>query len=273
MIVLCTIVVCCLSLLASPGTKTSFLLASPASPRPATTTGSSDPTTDEWPMFRGELNHTDMATTTAVTGTGLKWNYTTGFDVYSSPAVSGGYLYVGGEDENIYCLNAANGDYVWSYTTKGIVDSSPAVSGGYVYFESADQNVYCLTTAGAFVWSYANGSYVQQSSPAVAGGYVYVGSGDNNLYCLNAGTGKLVWQFTTGDGVESCPGVANGYVYVGSLDYNIYCFPMIMPSGSISTSSTPKLTPGFSVELILLGLGIGILGMVEITLRKFRLKI
>ena len=37
------------------------------------------------------------------------WNYTTGGDVDSSPAVVGGVVYVGSDDDNVYALNAANG--------------------------------------------------------------------------------------------------------------------------------------------------------------------
>jgi outer membrane protein assembly factor BamB len=148
------------------------------------------------------------------------WNFTTDYFVTSSPAVSGGYVYVGSDDANVYCLNAQTGFLVWNYTTGGAVGSSPAVSGGYVYVGSDDANVYCLNAqTGAYVWGYPTG--YSPTSPAVSGGYVYVGSGDS-VYCLNAQTGFLVWNYTTG-GYVSSPAVANGYVYVGSDDWNVYC--------------------------------------------------
>jgi outer membrane protein assembly factor BamB len=120
-------------------------------------------------------------------------------------------------------LNASTGALVWNYTTGSEVKSSPAVAGGIVYVGSDDWVVYALNaTTGALVWNYTTNAFVD-SSPAVAGGIVYVGSDypDNNLYALNASTGALVWSYTTGDQVSS-PAVDSGVVYVGSFDGNVY---------------------------------------------------
>ena len=86
-------------------------------PSPASVPGSSDPVGDEWPMFRGALNHTGVAMTTPVQGTGPSWIYTTSNWIESSPAVSGGRVYVGSDSSNFYCLNATTGMLLWSYAT------------------------------------------------------------------------------------------------------------------------------------------------------------
>jgi len=39
-----------------------------------------------------------------------RWEFATGDVVESSPAVSGGYVYVGSVDGKVYCLKAAEGD-------------------------------------------------------------------------------------------------------------------------------------------------------------------
>ena len=52
---------------------------------------------------------------------GLKWSYTTGSEVYSSPAVANGVVYVGSDDNNVYALNASTGAKLWSYATGGSV--------------------------------------------------------------------------------------------------------------------------------------------------------
>jgi outer membrane protein assembly factor BamB len=41
----------------------------------------------------------------------------------------------------VYALDASTGALRWSYTTGGGVDSSPAVSGGFVYVGSWDDKV------------------------------------------------------------------------------------------------------------------------------------
>jgi hypothetical protein len=64
--------------------------------------------------------------------------------VDSSPAVAGGIVYVGSEDNKTYALNATNGNLIWSYKTGGPVYSSPAVVGGVVYVGSNDGKVYAI---------------------------------------------------------------------------------------------------------------------------------
>jgi outer membrane protein assembly factor BamB len=87
---------------------------------------------------------------------------------------------VGSWDGNVYAINATTGTELWNYTTGNEMFSSPAVANGVVYVGSFDNNVYALNaTTGANVWSYNTGSRVF-SSPAVVNGVVYVGSFDNN---------------------------------------------------------------------------------------------
>jgi outer membrane protein assembly factor BamB len=111
----------------------------------------------------------------------------------------------------------------FSYSTGDIVYSSPAVVNGMVYFGSNNSKVYALNaTTGALAWQYTTLSYIY-SSPAVANGVVYIGSNDGTMSALNAKTGALLWRYETRHGgVESSPTVANGAVYFGSVGGNVY---------------------------------------------------
>jgi outer membrane protein assembly factor BamB len=174
-------------------------------------------------MFRGNPAHTGVYDDGGIHPTGqLKWKYTTGDWVESSPAVANGIVYVGSRDHNLYALDADTGALIWKYTTGGEVFSSPAVADGIVYAGSVDNNLYTLNAStGALIWKYTTGGEVL-SSPAVANGVVYAGSIDNNLYALNVTTGALIWKYKTGDWVQSSPAVADGVVYVGSNDGKLY---------------------------------------------------
>ncbi len=55
----------------------------------------------------------------------LKWKYSTSFYVYSSPAVANGVVYIGGDDNNVYALNASTGAVLWTFAAGNQVDSSP----------------------------------------------------------------------------------------------------------------------------------------------------
>jgi len=179
-------------------------------------------TVDSWPMFHNDLSHSGYSTATGPTTNNTAWTYATGGYVFSSPAAVDGMVYVGSEDNDVYCLNASSGALVWNYTTGGYVFSSPAVLNNVVYVGSMDGNVYALdATTGAPVWNFTTSAGVK-SSPAVADGLVFVGSDDGNVYCLNATSGLLVWAYLTGGAVSSSPAVANGLVYVGSDDDNVY---------------------------------------------------
>jgi serine/threonine-protein kinase len=61
----------------------------------------------------------------------------------------GGTVYVGSNDDKVYALDAATGHVRWTYTTGGSVFSSPAVVGGTVYVGSNDWTIYALKTAGS----------------------------------------------------------------------------------------------------------------------------
>ncbi len=175
-------------------------------------------------MFRHDLVHTgyNPDETQLKPPLRLKWSYTTGGAVGSSPAVVEGVVYVGSNDAKVYALESARGALRWSYTTGAGVTSSPAVADGAIYVGSFDGKVYALEAAtGALRWSYTTGDAVG-SSPAVADGMVYVGSQDGKVYAMEAATGALRWSYTTGDRVGSSPAVVEGVVYVGSNDAKVY---------------------------------------------------
>jgi hypothetical protein len=69
--------------------------------------------------------------------------------VFSSPAVANGVVYVGSDDSNVYALNATTGAKLWGFTTGYWVYSSPAVANGTVYVGSVDGNVYAIGNAAA----------------------------------------------------------------------------------------------------------------------------
>jgi outer membrane protein assembly factor BamB len=96
-------------------------------------------------------------------------------------------VYIGSEDDKVYAVNASTGAVKWSYTTGVPIGSSPAVANGVIYIGSYDDNLYALDTgSGAVLWTATTGNFVE-SSPAVANGFVYVGSIDSSIYAYSLG--------------------------------------------------------------------------------------
>ncbi len=188
-----------------------------------------------WPMFRNNLQNSGYSTSNAPNTNQTQWNYTTGgMEVFSSPAIANGKVYVGADDNKLHCVDAATGAPIWNYTTGNELRNTAAIVEGRVYIGSEDNNVYCFdAVTGEKIWNYTIGGWA--NTPAVAYGRVYVGSHDNNLYCLDAVTGEKIWNYTTG-GYLLYPAVADSKVYVGSWDGNLYCFDAL--TGAFNWSYT-----------------------------------
>ncbi len=151
------------------------------------------------------------------------WEYDTEEYIYSSPAVSGGYVYLSSEFK-VYCLDASTGVKIWEFDAGGFMNSSPTVSGGYVYMASEeDGKLYCLdASTGVKVWEFDVRDIGMPSSPTVSGGYVYASAG-HKAYCLDAATGVKVWEFVSVVDVDSSPTASGDSVYVTSSDGKIHC--------------------------------------------------
>ncbi len=198
-------------------------------------------------MFRGDAAHTGLCAGTAPREFHrIKWKFPTGNRIVSSPVWSDKILYFGGDDGNVYAVDAETGRQIWKRATGGPVPATPAVADGTVYIGSYDGKFYALDAhTGELKWKFrtegerrfeAKGIHGFQpktqtiadpfdvflSSPVVAQGAVYFGSGDGNLYAVDTVTGEERWKFKTGDVVHSSPAFADGVLFIGSWDSYFY---------------------------------------------------
>lgn len=149
------------------------------------------------------------------------WKFPTEKQVFSSPSVAYGKVYVGEGlhhdfDCNLYCIDKGSGELIWSHKTTSHVESSPFVVDGKVYFAAGEDGVYCLDAeSGEVVWHY-EGIHVD-GSPAVWFGAVYFGTayGSNAIYCLDAESGEELWKTETEHHVWGSPSITSGKVYFG----------------------------------------------------------
>jgi outer membrane protein assembly factor BamB/predicted Ser/Thr protein kinase len=196
----------------------------------------------------------------------LVWSFACEDEVRSSPCVSGGMLFVGCYDTNLYALDATRGEFRWKHATEGGISSSPAVWQDYVIFGSEDGAVYGLDMRrGNLRWTFRIGKPVRssprvedrvvfigaddqhvyaidgmrgtaiwkfrtwnpiRSSACIAGQQIFIGGDDGHVYCLDARTGAVKWKQRTQQPVRSTPAAGEGLIYVGSLDQNLYALDM-----------------------------------------------
>ena len=198
-------------------------------------------------MFRGNAAHTGVYPGPAPRAFHrVVWKFPTGDRIVGSPVWSEGTIYFGGDDGNIYAVDAASGRQIWKHATGGPAPSTPAVVDGTVYAVSYDGKLYALDAhSGSTRWKFTTGGErrfeakglhglqpknqtiadpfdVFLSSPVVAQGAIYFGSGDGNLYAVDVASGEMRWKFTTGDVVHASPAYADGVLFFGSWDSYFY---------------------------------------------------
>ncbi|MFC1949888.1 PQQ-binding-like beta-propeller repeat protein [Chloroflexota bacterium] len=74
----------------------------------------------------------------------VEWEFETGGEIQSSPAVVDNVVYVGSEDGRLYAIDATTGEKLWDFLTGDKITSSPIVVDGVVYVGSHDGNVYAI---------------------------------------------------------------------------------------------------------------------------------
>ena len=185
---------------------------------------------ETWPQFGYDNANTGHAPDNngPIDNIEQQWAFETGDEVWSSPAVADGIVYVGRFDNNVYALDATDGTEQWAFEIPNSVASSPALKDETVYI-GGGSDLYALDAAdGTEQWRFGTGDLVG-SSPTVVDDVIYFGSNDNIVHALDASDGTEQWAFETGDSVTSSPTVVISTVtigqytvYIGSEDNTVY---------------------------------------------------
>jgi len=157
----------------------------------------------------------------------LDWEYETGNEILSSPAVDSDIVYIGSSDSKVRALERSTGEKIWEYETDGSIYSSPAVSERIVYIGSNGRKVHALdSTTGENKWTFNPNVNVLTGSPVI-GDAVYIGGGAipdtetgerySKLYALSKERGAEIWSHrVSGEIIGGSPAIANGIIYIGS---------------------------------------------------------
>ena len=168
-------------------------------------------------MYRGNAAHTGELPGPGITGRPFRaWRFDATGELYSSPAVVDGLVYVGSKGGFLYALDATSGEERWRADLGNyIVRSSPAVTDERV-FVGAGYSLFALDAAnGRRAWQ-GKMTFSGSSSPTVAGGVVYVASQSSSVYAFDIATGEERWHFQTDGPIFSAPTVTEKFVLVGT---------------------------------------------------------
>lgn len=152
-------------------------------------------------------------------GSGLEahWRFKAEEEIRSSPVVYRGTLFVGSFDNNLWALNAENGQFKWKFASENGISTTPAVvtDENLVVFGSDDFTLYAIDIrTGRVSWTCSTQGPVR-SSPTVAHGHVFFGSDDGKLYAVRSATGRVAWRYDMASEVRCRPAITEDMVICG----------------------------------------------------------
>jgi len=151
------------------------------------------------------------------------WAFQCEDEIRGTPLYTGGMLYIGCYDNNVYALNAASGEFQWKYATDGGVVSRPATIDGIIYFGSEDKSLHAVNArTGKMEWTYATEGRIR-SSGRIADGHIFIGSDDKFIHAINQTSGRKTWRYDVGDEVRSTPFVVGDLIYIGTEGGELLC--------------------------------------------------
>jgi len=209
----------------------------------------------DWPTFHGDISRVGTSSEKYINPPlSVRWGFSTGGNIWSSPAVVKKTLFVGSSDGKMYSLDVTDGTMRWAFRTGNAIFSSPAIDNGTVYFGSSDHMLYALDAdTGALKWYFQTGDPIT-SSPAALDGAVYFGSWDGYFYGLTT-NGDLMWKFRTDGAIYSSPAIAHGKVYFGSSDGRVYALDQLKgdPVWQYQTDDYVSSTPAVFGKVLYVG--------------------
>ncbi len=163
---------------------------------------------------------TKIASSLPVSGTsgGIKplWSFKCEDEIRGTPILHQGMLFIGCYDNNLYALNAADGEFKWKYAAEGGIVTRPIVFENNIIFGSEDKRLHTVgLRAGKVVWTYYTDGKIY-SSPRIADGHIFFGSDDQDLHAVNVNSGRAIWKFSTDGPIHSSPLVTNEMIFFGN---------------------------------------------------------
>ena len=178
--------------------------------------------------------------------------------IYASPIVSNGRVYVGTTDNapeyNFYALNASTGAYIgtspnfWRYKASKGIWSSPAVDGNMIYFGSEDGKLYAINTSlslPSLKWTFTTNGRIR-CPPVAYGDMIIFGSywNDHSIFAINKTNGEMIWKYQLDNqySIEQSIAVDSGVAYFTPNSYNkIYAiYTDVIPGNYTENDPTIK---------------------------------
>ena len=195
----------------------------PAIATPAAETAGSRKIEGNVPMYGGGPTHDGMMPGPApASAPVLAWQMDTAGELYASPTLANGVLYVMSKAGTLYAVEASSGNERWRReVTTYVTRASPAVVDGVVYVGGGFTFSALDAATGAELWTVPL-EYAGHASPTVVDGLIVVGSQQGWVYALSAATGEIEWRVPTEGIVFGAAAISDRSVVYGTDEGILY---------------------------------------------------
>jgi len=165
-------------------------------------------------------------------GPGPRWETRLNGQVFATPAVANGVVYVGSTGGVFNALKTSDGARLWTFAAGRPIYGEALVDGDAVYFVCDNGYLFKLARAsGEEAWRYDLGDARvsrlpghpavyewdwQAPKPVVADGVVYVGAGDGSVHAVDVATGAVRWRTTVAGRIRNTAALDATHVIVAS---------------------------------------------------------
>jgi outer membrane protein assembly factor BamB len=160
----------------------------------------------------------------------VRWTYSTGAKIYSTPAIDGKRVVAASADGMVYALNLSNGRVQWSFDSGQPMVASPVTGGGKVFITGSSGRCYALDIAtGRLLWSNSLIDGFVETMPVIYKGMLIFGTWNNRLYAIDTDTGVIKWVWNNGytnrmlSPAACVPVVTGNRVFVVAPDRKMAC--------------------------------------------------
>jgi serine/threonine protein kinase len=151
------------------------------------------------------------------------WVFRCEDEIRGSVTYDNGTLFVGAYDNNLYALDATNGDYKWKFPTEGGIVTKPVVFQENVLTGSEDGSLYAVSAKlGKISWTHKAEGPIR-SSPKISEGFVFFGADDGFVYAVNLASMRRQYRIDAGVAVRSTPCLTPDAIYFGNENGDFIC--------------------------------------------------
>ena len=190
------------------------------------------------PLLRVELRRGGelppvVALPTAPPGPPPVWSRALGAQVWASPAVRDGVIYVGSVDGRMHAIRAADGGEAWTWSgPKPLYGEALVTTDSVCFLDEAGDCISLARGEGRLRWRTAlhagkpaaqNPTFNHRTAvPVIDGGTLYVGSADGGLYALEASGGKILWRHDLGAPVYAAVALDGDRLLAAGFDGTVH---------------------------------------------------